>query len=200
MKQQIALVLTMWSFMAVPSAFAQGTDVPPALELTIAPVGGTAFTSDSSPDFGGYSYGASIAYNINRIVGIEGEFGGIAGLKQDLELATGTVHEKTPNSATYMGTVVVSVPGHRVVPYITGGIGALTLFQRAELGVTQNDTFFGGNVGGGVKWYAPNGRWGIRADYRFIAVQSKDDAPAFFGRETQYAHRVQGGLVLTLVR
>ena len=33
-----------------------------------------------------------------------------------------------------------------------------------------------------MKWCAA--RWGLRGDYRFIGVQSKDDAPAFFGRET----------------
>ena len=40
-----------------------------------------------------------------------------------------------------------------------------------------------GHVGGGIKWYAPNRRWGLRRDYRFAVTQSKDDAPAFVGRE-----------------
>jgi hypothetical protein len=29
-----------------------------------------------------------------------------------------------------------------------------------QVGVTHDETFFSGNVGGGVKWYAPNNRWG----------------------------------------
>jgi hypothetical protein len=49
-----------------------------------------------------------------------------------------------------------------------------------------------------VNWYA--GRWGLRGDYRFIAVQSKDDAPAFFGQETRYGHRVYGGVLLNVGR
>src|SRR5580704_4970795 len=33
------------------------------------------------------------------------------------------------------------------------------------------------------KWYAPNSRWGLRGDYRFLMVKSSDVAPSFFGRE-----------------
>ena len=72
------------------------------------------------------------------------------------------------------------------------------LFERASLGINDTETFLTGNVGGGVKWYA--GRWGVRGDYRFITVQSKDDAPAFFGQETRYGHRVYGGVILNVVR
>ena len=59
-------------------------------------------------------------------------------------------------------------------------------------------TFFTSNVGGGVNWYA--GRWGLRGDYRFVALKSKDDAPAFFGNETRYGHRVYGGVLLNVGR
>jgi len=85
-----------------------------------------------------------------------------------------------------------------VVPYVTGGVGALTVFETADLGVNDAETFLTGNVGGGVKWYA--GRWGLRGDYRFVGVQSKDDAPAFFGQETRYGHRVYGAVILNVVR
>ena len=61
-------------------------------------------------------------------------------------------------------------------------------------------TFLTGNVGGDVKWYASNGRWGLRGDYRFTAVRDKDDAPSFFGRDTRYGHRVYGGLIVNVVR
>ena len=33
-----------------------------------------------------------------------------------------------------------------------------------------------------------------------IAVRSKDDAPAFFGQETRYGHRVYGGVLLNVGR
>jgi hypothetical protein len=98
------------------------------------------------------------------------------------------------------GNVIVKLPGHAVVPYVTGGAGGLTLYERERLGIFNSDTFLTGNVGGGAKWYAPNGRWGIRGDYRFQAVRSKDDAPEFFGQETRYGHRVYGSVMINVVK
>ncbi len=44
-------------------------------------------------------------------------------------------------------------------------------------------------------------RWAIRADYRFFWVNSKDDGPAFFGRDDdRYGHRISGGVVLNLLK
>jgi len=102
---------------------------------------------------------------------------------------------------TYSGNVVVNaVSHHAVVPYVTGGIGGLTMYDRAEFGVASTETFLTGNVGGGLKWYAPNGRWGLRGDYRFLAVRSNDSAPAFFGQQTQYGHRVYGAVIINAVQ
>jgi hypothetical protein len=86
------------------------------------------------------------------------------------------------------------------VPYATGGVGGLTMFQHASLGINNTDTFLTGNVGGGLKWYAPNGQWGLRGDYRFMATQSNDTAPAFFGQDTRYGHRVYVGVIINAVR
>ncbi len=85
-----------------------------------------------------------------------------------------------------------------VVPYVTGGIGGLSAFERPSLGIIDTETFLTGNVGGGLNWYA--GRWGLRGDYRFVAVRAKDDAPDFFGQETRYGHRVYGGVILNVGR
>jgi len=57
-----------------------------------------------------------------------------------------------------------------------------------------------GDAGGGLKWYANNGRWGVRGDYRFIAVRANDTAPAFFGQERRYGHRVYGAVIINAVR
>jgi len=51
-----------------------------------------------------------------------------------------------------------------------------------------------------VKWYAPNGRWGLRGDYRFMAVRSDESAPVFFGQDTRYGHRVYGAVLINAVR
>ena len=67
-----------------------------------------------------------------------------------------------------MGEAAVWFRSLSVVPYVTGGVGGLSLFERASLGINDTETFLTGNVGGGVKWYAPNSRWGLRGDYRFL--------------------------------
>lgn len=100
----------------------------------------------------------------------------------------------------YTGNLVLMMPGHSWVPYATGGIGGTTLYQREILGILNTDTFFTSNVGGGVKWYAPGGRWGVRGDYRFIAVASKDNAPEFFGADDRFSHRVYGAVVINAVK
>ena len=86
------------------------------------------------------------------------------------------------------------------MPYATGGVGGLTYFERAGVQVNDAGTFLTGNAGGGVKWFSGSGRWGLRGDYRFIVTKSKDDAPAFFGQETRYGHRVYGGLLINAGR
>jgi hypothetical protein len=175
---------------------------PGTLEVTVIPGGGTFFTSGGSgPSFGSYNLGAGLTYNVNRVVGIEGEVGGTLGVLQDLQFGGLTGNQKGPNELNYTANLVVSAPTHAsVVPYATGGIGGLTTFDRPNLGITGRDTFLTGNVGGGLKWYAPNGRWGLRGDYRFIAVRSNDDAPAFFGQETRYGHRVYGAVIINAIR
>lgn len=124
---------------------------------------------------------------------------GALGISQALQFGGLTSDVKTPNLLNYGGNLVFSVPNQSsVVPYVTGGLGGLSLFEKASLGINSTETFLTGNVGGGVKWYS--GRWGLRGDYRFVAVQSKDDAPSFFGQETRYGHRVYGGVIVNVGR
>ena len=174
---------------------------PGTVEITIIPGGATFFTEASdtgSPSFGNYDLGGSATLNFNRYVGVEGEVSGLLGVSQSLDFVNGTADVKTPHFLNYSGNLVVSGGRGSVVPYATAGLGGLSLFERAEVGVSDTTTFLTGNVGGGIKWYA--GRWGLRGDYRFLAVQGKDDAPAFFGQGTRYGHRVYGGVILNVVR
>jgi len=98
-------------------------------------------------------------------------------------------------------STAISLPtGSRLVPYATSGVGGLTMFNKASLGINSNQTFLTGNVGGGLKWYAPNGRWGLRGDYRFMVTQSQSTAPAFFGQDKRYGHRVYVGAIINAVR
>jgi outer membrane protein with beta-barrel domain len=206
MTRWIAGVLTAAAVMvAGHPAYAQ-ENVPGAgaVVITVIPGGGTFFTdsktyssTSSGPSFGNYDVGAGVEVNVSRYVGVEGEVSGAIGVSQDLQFGSLTSNVKSPNLVNYSGNLVVSAANRSsVVPYVTGGIGGLSLFEQSGLGITDTETFLTGNVGGGVKWF--NGRWGLRGDYRFIAVRGKDDAPAFFGQQTRYGHRVYGGVLINV--
>jgi hypothetical protein len=203
MTRWIAAVLVAVGLVGTRQAYAQ--DVVPgpgAVVVTIIPGGATFFTEGKDtkgPSFGNYDLGAGVEVHFNRYVGIEGEVSGALGIAQDLQITGRTSNLKTPNLLNYSGNLVLSAANHSsVVPYVTGGVGGLSLFDKASLGINNTETFLTGNVGGGLKWF--NGRWGLRGDYRFITVRSKDDAPSFFGQETRYGHRVYGGVLVNVGR
>ena len=205
MKRSMAVLLVAATglFAGASRAHAQeASSGPGRLEVSIIPAGGVFFTERAEtgePSFGNYDLGGAVAVNFNRYVGVEGEVSGALGISQDFQFGGIAANQKTPNILNYSGNVVVSAANRSsVVPYVTGGIGGLSLFEKAALGINDTQTFLTGNVGAGVKWYA--GRWGLRGDYRFIGVQSKDDAPTFFGRDTRYGHRVYGAVVLNVVQ
>src|SRR5437867_11966457 len=189
---------------SVPAYAQEVASGPGVVVVTIIPGGATFFTEGkqtNGPSFGNYGLGGGVEVNFNRYVGVEGEVSGAIGITQDLQFAGLTSNLKTPNLLNYSGNLVVSAANRSsVIPYVTGGVGGLTLFDESTLGINDPETFLTGNVGGGIKWLARNGRWGLRGDYRFIAVQSKDDAPAFFGQETRYGHRVYGGVLINTGR
>ena len=203
MTRWIAAVLVALGLVGARQGYAQ--DVVPgpgAVVVTIIPGGATFFTEGKDtkgPSFGNYDLGAGVEVHFNRYVGIEGEVSGALGIAQDLQITGRTSNLKTPNLLNYSGNLVLSAANHSsVVPYVTGGVGGLSLFDKASLGINNTETFLTGNVGGGLKWF--NGRWGLRGDYRFITVRSKDDAPSFFGQETRYGHRVYGGVLVNVGR
>ena len=204
MQRFIAVLLTVAAIGAATPVFAQeSAPGPSGVVITIIPGGATFFTEAEDnplgPGFGNYELGGSVAVNFNRYVGLEGEVSGGIGVSQSMQVGTFDFDGRSPNLLNYSGNLVISAPNRSsVVPYLTGGVGGLTMFERRALTVDGTETFLTGNVGGGVSWYA--GRWGLRGDYRFIAVQSKDDAPAFFGREERYGHRVYGGVLLNVGR
>jgi hypothetical protein len=203
MKRSIAALLAAVVLAGASPAFAQDAAARPGpVVVTLIPAGGTFFTEGKDlkgPSFGNYDLGGAVAVNVNRYVGIEGEVSGALGVSQNLQFSGVTADRRTPHILNYSANLVVSAPNRSaVVPYITGGIGGLSLYEKADLGITGTETFLTGNVGGGLAWYS--GRWGLRGDYRFVAVRSRDDAPAFFGRETRYGHRVYAGLILNTGR
>jgi hypothetical protein len=203
MTRSFAAFITVAALFGAGQAFAQDAPAGPGVvEVTIIPGGGTFFTEGrdtQGPSFGNYELGGAVGVNFNRFVGVEGEVSGSLGVTQDLRVGGASSDLKTPNLLNYSGNLVVSATdASPVVPYVTGGIGGLSLFERPALGIVGTETFLTGNVGGGLKWFS--GRWGLRGDYRFVAVRSKDDAPEFFGRETRYGHRVYAGVILNVAQ
>jgi hypothetical protein len=203
MTRHIAVVVAAAAVLSLggAQAFAQETHSGPGrMEVTVTPGGGTYFVEGKNTketSFGNYGLGVGVTVNVNRYLGFEGEFGGAVPITQDLNLTSGIVNRKSPKTLNYSGNVVLSAPTRSsVVPYAAVGIGGLSLLKEQELGINQVESFLTGNVGGGVKWY--RGRWGARGDYRFTVLKSRDDAPAVFGRETRYGHRLFGAVLLNV--
>jgi hypothetical protein len=205
MKRLIAAMAVTMAMASGATAHAQETAAGSGvLDVTIVP-GGTQFfvagKNSGGPGFVDYGLGAGVQVNVNRYVGIEGEISGGIGVTQDLQFASGTRNVKTPNLLNYSGNLVLSAANRSAfVPYAAGGVGGLTLFDTSTLGISGDKTLLTGNVGGGLKWFSRSGRWGLRGDYRFIAVRSDDTAPAFFGQESRYGHRIYGGVLINAIR
>jgi hypothetical protein len=191
---------------AAASAFGQERGVGAGrVEIGAFPGGGMFFTKTSNgnePGFGNYTLGGSFTLNVNRYLGFEGEGGGTLGVRQSFTFGdTAYTNQRSPSTWMYHGNVVVNPNGNDrpLVPYLTGGLGGITLSPHREaslLGIENYKTFLTGNLGGGVKWFAAP-HLGFRGDYRLFVLKSNDTAPLFFGNETRYGHRVQGGLVVT---
>jgi len=88
-------------------------------------------------------------------------------------------------------------PATRSCKYATAGIRGLSIYSREALGIHDTETHLTGNVGGGVKWFAPNGRWGLRGDYGFL-MTGNDNSSAFFGSDNRHAHRIYGAVIIAV--
>jgi hypothetical protein len=89
MSRRIGVFLAALAFAAVGHANAQETTQSQGtLEVSIMPRGAMFFTGGSNgPGFDNYQVGGSLAYNFNRIVGVEGEVGDSIGISQSLHFA-----------------------------------------------------------------------------------------------------------------
>src|ERR1044071_286734 len=102
-------------------------------EIGAFPGGGMFFTESSKgnePDFGNYALGASFTVNINRFIGVEADGGATIGIQQAFKGGTKAyADQRTPSTWVYNGNVVINPGGSNrtVVPYLTAGVGGLTL-------------------------------------------------------------------------
>ena len=181
--------------------YAQEHPGPGVVEVTIIPAGvGFVTAKGNGPNFGNYGFGTAVVYNINSIIGVEGELAAMLSTNSHLQFGTLSKQIKAPNFLNYnVDAIVTAARFGPAAVYGAGGIGGLTMFERAGL-VDSDTNFLVGNVGGGIKWYAPNSRWGLRGDYRFLMVKSSDAAPSFFGESNRFGHSVYAGLIINTSR
>ena len=187
------------------------------LEVGGFPGGGTFFVGgndNNEVNFNVYTAGGDLTYYVNPKTAVEGEFTGSVGWAQDVFFQSKKViHVQMPGVWSYMGNVLIfpgGTTGKRMPVYVTAGAGAISLQSRVptkqfgyDVDTVGWQTFTSENIGAGVKIFrgadAPN--WGFRADYRYLIVQSKSSAPAFFAQsKTRGAHRVYIGMLWTWKR
>ena len=205
MNRRIALIVALMTTLAGAARASAQESGPRAgsVVVTVIPIGATFFTQSTGkePGFTNVGPAGGVELYLARYVSVEGEVGAGFGVSQELQDASGTRHLKSPGLLTYSGNVVVTAPSDgSLAPYLTIGAGGLTLLHLSALGIADSRTFLTGNVGAGVRWFNATSRWGVRADYRFIAVRADDQAPDFFGRDARYANRAYGALLVNLGR
>jgi hypothetical protein len=174
-------------------------------DLSLVAGGWTVFSEPdvgSEPSFGEYVIGANVSFAPLSWLGVEAEL--LAGLGRSQELKFGssrTLNLKSPPVFMDAVNLVVPILGDQrsIVPFVTAGIGETTVNRTRDVGQADTETFFTGNIGGGVKVYSAR-RWGFRVDYRYFMIRSEAQAPGnFFGREERTAQRVTGSLILKLI-
>lgn len=187
-----AVILT-----ALTAAPALAQDSGSRFQVSLYPSGRLITTAggddNAQPRFKTYSPGASVTVAFGRYFALEGDVSGSRGSMQSM----GALGRKR-SPALLAGTVNAVVglaPGSRVQPYLTVGLGAMRLFQREELGMLAGETLESANAGGGVRVMFDG--WGIRADYRFVGMDSTiENRSSFFGPKTRHAHRLAVGVIL----
>jgi hypothetical protein len=183
------------------------------LEVGFFPGGGMFFVGGDNNlevNFNLYTAGGYVSRYLNRLVAIEGEGSFGLGLAQDIRYANGIVsYAQPPGARSFNANAVVFPIGsdRLIAGYVTGGGGLLTLVERdstKQFGLTEPESFFAANVGGGLKVLRGGtglSKWGMRIDYRLLSVGSKDDAAAFFAKsKRRVGHRIYAGFLYTLTR
>ena len=130
------------------------------------------------------NFGGQVGYLARGVIG--GEF--LADFSPGLGSFNNVLFERNPNVNSYMFNLIAVAPfghAHSYDPYISGGIGAVTLnstifvadpTRNPNLALateTASGSRFGWNLGGGVMaWSEKN--WGFRGDVRYYATGSNN--------------------------
>jgi outer membrane beta-barrel protein len=147
------------------------------------------------------SYGVRYQANITPHFGLEGNFMYSPAQFEFLGPEPAGQGTTDLNAFYYNGNVVYNItPASRVIPYITGGAGAVSLVVD-DPALESTETKFAGNFGGGVL-FAFNERFGLRFDVRDYVYRVDEldtqfrhafNVPAGF-EETVHDVNITGGL------
>ena len=195
-------------------AMASAQEGPGAGKLEVGgwPGGGVILIGgddNTEVNFNIYGYGGGASFYVNPKLAVEVEASYGLGLAQGVNYHNKEVfHVQVPNTLGTSGNIVIFPGGSakRVAGYVTGGAGMLTLISRnstKQFGITEAESFFSANVGGGMKIFRGGDarNWGYRIDYRLVIVNSKSDAVPFFAHSKQrIGHRVYVGMLYTMKR
>jgi len=176
------------------TAHAQG--LASRFQVSLFPNSHLAATSGDTaeqPRFRTYTPGGSLTFAITPHLGVEGDISGSRGTVQSLGLFG---RQQSPAMTAVTVNLVADLAPRRLVqPYVTVGVGSIHLFKRAALGMEHGETLDSANIGAGAKIMFRG--WGLRADYRYVGMDSTAlSRSSFFGETTRHAHRVAMGIVL----
>jgi hypothetical protein len=164
--------------------------------------GGTLFIPSAAPRSIGYVFVAAVNVNVSRRVGVEGDFAWAMSRQHTVGLAgVAPATVRTPNMLFYTANVIFSPLGHsrNFIPYAEFGGGALELLGGSasdSFGLAPGSTHLIANIGGGVRWF-PIPHWGVRGDYRYIAIRNAAPPQGLGVVPVGHAQRLYGALVLT---
>ena len=198
---------------AVASAQESGAIGAGKLEVGGFPGGGLWLVGgddNTEVDFNNYDFGGGATWYLSPVTAFEAEAAVGLGISQNVNYRNREVHRiQMPHTLSTGGNIVIFPAGsaRRVAGYVTGGVGTLTLYGRTApalvFGLSERETFFTTNVGGGVKIFRRGdaANWGFRIDYRILLVNSNSDAVALFAQsKRRTGHRFYIGMLYTLRR
>jgi hypothetical protein len=202
-----ALIRTSLTFVAailVTSGVALGQEAGAGrVEIDSALLGGgTLFIPSAAPRSIGYVFDAAANLNVSRRLGVEGDFAWAMSRQHTVGLtgvAPATV--RSPNMLFDTANVIFSPLGHgrNFIPYAEFGVGALEVLGGSpsdSFGLAPDSTHLIANIGGGARWF-PIPHWGVRGDYRYIAVRNPAPPTGIGVVAVGHLQRVYGALVLT---
>jgi len=157
------------------------------LGSNFSPGGSSAFDTNLELDTGSntsVNFGGEVGYAFSGMFGAEF----MLNYSPNFEL-NDTLLQRRPRVATYMANGIAAVPiggDHRFRPFVSGGIGAITMRATtftsepllgtdvSTLDTTRNTkSRFGWDLGGGVMAF--NGSWGLRGDVRYYKATTDDN-------------------------